>query len=779
MRTLHNIKDFESYVYDTLNEDLVHGEQNACNRAFINGGVITFPDGSSVYPKEIVDAVNKALMYLNSEYSRTFTFAKNTLNIIYLAHSQRIETMAIDENMNLYLNAGFVYNVLKMDTNLIAAVLMHEVFHALFNHIERGSNWLAAKGKSNTPQTQHDNNLAADIEVNQTLVRTGIIDEDRLVNEIHGLYLKNVGGDFGQNTNVVPMEVILNDEKYMAKLRSMCPPPPDPNQAKQDIIKTTDEWDQGYKDAWNKIAGLIKKYGYKKVWEKLMEAGIINGAGEISTKKSIDDIKALEYLTVKDIDEYINEEKGNDSIGKTYEDGFNTAFEKLIGRLEQAMKSDNNDDNDDDYDDNDDGDDNNVPTGPEYDSNLKKDDLEEIDLPENNFKGGTKAKNNKLPENIKSKNNSKKSKDKKSNDEQQGQNNKNAGKGGQGKSSDELSSDDINKLSNDISSKGGETSGISDHESIGGTGSFIKNGLSDDELKEAGYSQDDIDAINKVREQNKTNNSKEKIQKEIDRMKRNLSKGDPINRYLDAIEIESNKYKNLWKDILEDFMSQKTRRAGKDTPTGYNDWKRKSRIAMGEYGVHHRDEAQDPQDVNVYVDVSGSVDTKLLEVICKSLVVFTQQWEYSGMNICPWASRNNGVFKVEDFYDKDEREVTEEILAIVSTGIAQCGGGTDADAAISAMLDVVEETLADDSKDEKDDIHIVITDGWFDYQNVESRIKSAIMQTVHRADVAEKAPENTIWMIYDAPDDLKRDWKNEIKKGKLVFITSEVVKNNG
>lgn len=793
MRKLHNIKDFESYVYDTLNEDLVHGEQNTCNRAFINGGVITFPDGSSVHPKEIVNVVNKSLMYLNSEYSRTFTFAKNTLNIIYLAHSRRIQTMAIDENMNLYLNAGFVYNVLKMDTELISAVLMHEVFHALFNHIERGSNWLAAKGKSKTPQTQHDNNLAADIEVNQALVRSGIIDENRLINEIHGLYLKNVGGDLGQNTNVVPMEIILNDEKYMAKLRSMCPPPPDPNQAKQDTVKTTDEWNQGYKDAWNKIAGLIKKYGYKKVWEKLMEKGIINGTGEISTEKSIDDIKALEYLTVKDIDEYINEDKSNDEKGKTYEDGFNAAFEKLIGKLEQAMNPDGNkvDDNIEDGE--------NGPAGPQYDSDLKNEDLEEIELPGNNSNGGNNSEGDGLPENIKSTNDSKKSNDKKSNDDKKitepgsesdneqgqqgeqngGQNNKSYGKGGQGKSSDELGSDDINKLSDDISSKGGETSGISDHESVGGTGSFIEKGLSDDELKEAGYSQDDIDAINKVREQNKTNNSREKIQKEIDRMRRILPNSDPVNRYLKAIDIESNKYKNIWNDILEDFMSQKTRRAGKDTPTGYNDWKRKSRIAMGEYGVHHRDESQDPQDVNVYVDVSGSVDEELLEVVCKSLVVFTQEWEYSGMNICPWASTNNGVFKIEDFYEKDEREITEEILSIVSTGISQCGGGTDADAAISAMLDVVEETLADDSKDEKDDIHIVITDGWFDYQNVESRIKSAIMQTVHRADVAEKAPENTIWMIYDAPDDLKEKWKNEIKKGRLVFITSEVVKNNG
>jgi hypothetical protein len=518
--------------------------------------------------------------------------------------------------------------------------------------------------------------------------------------------------------------------------------------------------------------------------------------GEISKDKGIDDIKALEYLTVRSMEEYVNEAKEapKQDTGKTYEEGFNTAFRKLIDKLNNAMNPDEGTDGA--------GGGGSQGGGQNYDTDLKNEDLDEIELPNNNKGGESSDENDGLPENIKSdgsgEGKGKSQEDQKesdgNNNDQQGddqqgdskdsgddnkQKSKSAGKGGQGKSADSLTDDDVNKLANDIENRGGETSEMGEHTSIGGTGSFAEKGLSDDDLAEAGYSQDDIDAINKIRKQNETNNSKEKIQKAIDKMRRDLPKSDPINKYLKAIEIESNKYKNLWKDILEEFMSQKTRRAGKDTPTGYNDWKRKSRIAMGEYGVHHKNEAQDPQDVNVYVDVSGSVDTSLLEVICKSLVVFTQQWEYSGMNICPWASRNNGVFKVEDFYDKNEREVTEEILAIVSTGIAQCGGGTDADAAIAAMLDVVEQTLNDDAKDEKDDIHIVITDGWFDYQNVEERIRSAIMQTVHRADVADRAPVNTIWMIYDAPDNLKDAWTNEIKKGRLVFINSEVVKNNG
>lgn len=753
MDKLENIKKFDDYVV-ALNEDLVHGEQSALNKAFTNGGPIEFEDGSSVTPKEIVAAVNSALMWLNSEYSRTFTFAKNTLNIIYLAHSNKIKTMAVDKNMNLYLNAGFVFHSLKMDKELIAAVIMHEVFHALFNHIDRGSNWLMAKGKSKTPQTWHDTNLAADVEVNRTLVRIGLIEEARLINEIKGMYLKK--SDSGRD--IVPMEIILDDEEYMNKLRSMCPPPPDPEKGVDDnsTIETTDEWNNGYKDAWNKIAGLIKKYGHKGAWQKLLDAGIVNGVGEIFTKKNIEDIMAIEFLTVKSYEDYINEDLNvpQSDEGKTYDSGFMTAFGKLVNKLYNAVNPQESMDGN-----------GGGNGGPQFKTDLKDEDLDEIEFP--NEKGNQgEGEDNGLPQNIKSKS-------------------KQAGKGVQGKSDDELTDDDINKLADDINKRtnGGQdkisTQQDIEFGGIGGTGSFQEDGLSDEDLADAGYSKEDIDKINEVRKSNETNNSKANIQKQIERMKRELPKGDYLRRTLDAIEIESNKYKNLWRDILENFLSKKTRRAGKDLPNGQNDWINKKSISRGEYGIHRRSISQDPQEVNVYVDVSGSMDLELLEIISKSLVVFTQQWKYSGINICPWASVSNGVHKVEDFYKKSEAEVTKEILEIISTGEAQCGGGTDADAVISAMVDVVVETLSDEKKKKKDDVHVVITDGYFDYSDVENRISRAIRSEIDRDDVAENAPENTIWMIYDAPDDLKNRWNEEIKKGKIIFINSKVVKNNG
>lgn len=762
MDRLNDIKKFDEY--HSINEDLIHGEQNACNRAFLNGGLIEFKDGSSVTPREIVNAVNDALSYLNSEYSRTFKFAKETLNIIYLAHSNKYKTMAVDKYMNLYLNAGFVYSTLKMDKILIAAVIMHEVFHALFNHIERGTNWLSSKGKSKNAQTWHDTNLAADVEVNRMLVKVGLIEAERLVNEIRGLYLETKSG----NRDVVPMEVILNDEDYMNKLRSMCPPPADPEQGQEEVIETTEEWDKGYKDAVTKISELINKYGYEKVWEMLKDEGIINGVGEILNKDYIDNVKSMEFLQVKSYEDFINESTSGNK-GQTYEEGFATAFGSIIDALNDAING--HDDDDDDDDDND----GKQPDGPKFKTKLK--DLPQINLPLHKRKEKSGGSNG-LPPVVQNTN----KEDSQTDDNKDNSDNNSNGSGNDTKKTVTKQNIEFDN-SNDSRGSSNSNENEDDNTSIGGMGSFQEEGLTDDELRDSGYSDDDIKNINDIRNINKGKNTKAKFDKIIDAIKRE-ERHTSIGKMLDAIEVESEKYRNVWRKIMDQFLSKRTRRAGQDTPTGSNDWMNKRHIARGEYAIHRRREAQDPQDVNIYVDVSGSMDWELLKIICKSLVIYTQEYEYSGINVCPWASHSNGVHPVTDFYDKDEKEVSSEIIDIIKDGENSCGGGTESSAVLRAMIEAVKETLANEDKEQKDDVHVVITDGYFDYEGIEDNMMSAIRQYTNRNDVAELAPKHTFWMIYESnnwsmPSEDKNKWRNEIKKGTLIFINSDVVKNNG
>lgn len=798
--SLSNLIEFDDYIMGgILNESLLDGSQSICNKAFINGGTITFEDGKTVDPREIVNVVDSALTYLNDQYRRTFQFG-NRINIIYLAHSKIVDTMAVDKHLNLYINAGFVYHTLMMDKHLVAAVIMHEILHVLYNHIERGKNWLGSQGKQINTVTWNDTNLAADLEVNQSLVHMSIIEEDTLINTIKGIYLKNTGGA----SNVMCLEQILLDADLMDKLRAMHPETPDPEHGPQPPVKTTGEWDQGYTEGWNKLARLIKKYGYRTVWDKLLEAGVINGTGEIPKNVQVSDVMGLEYL-VKTYDEYVCESAGNDDTGKTYDDGFFTAVGRLVDSMHDAI-----------YPSDDDSEEGEQDGGSGFNSKVKKDDLEEVSIPNN--KKGKKGKSGKdAPTNIKSDSKGEKgegdeedqSEDGGDGDADQSNDKKSRGQGqgGSGKSDDEITDDDLNKLADDLKKRmdgksgkdgeddrqeKGEGNGEGQEEkknssgkkgsgssSIGGTGSFLPDETGDDILKDAGYSDDDIQSIREIRERNKEKNSPEGIAAAKAELRSKLKSSDYLGRLLDRIKVEEAKYKNVWREIMERFLAKKTRRAGTLVDDDSINWKRKSRIALGEVGPQYLKVDQDPQDVNIYVDVSGSMDFKLLEIISKSLVVFSQEYEYSGINVCPWASTSNGVSRVDDFGNRTEDEITDEILKIVSKGSAQCGGGTDGSAMLSAMIDAIVYSLGDDGKEQKDDVHVVITDGYFDYQNIESRISSAIRSEIHRADVAATAPENTFWMIYDAPENLQENLKKEIKKGKLIFINSRVVIGNG
>ena len=830
MSNLNIIKNFDEYY--SLNEGIsLWGDRNQriINNAFRNLGVITFKNGQTVTPDEIIEAINEAIHYLKMECPSTFYFAEETMKIIYLAHSSKYETMAVDSHMNLYINAGFVYNHLKMDKQLIAAVLMHEVFHIVYDHIARSKNWLSAKGKPINKANWHDTNLAADVEVNQSVVKSNILTADRLVNEIRGIYLKNTNGS--SSVSVVPLETILNNEEYMNILRQMDPPPIDPEDGP--TIETSDEWDSGYKELWNKLVPLIKRYGWKDIWQKLQDAKLINGVGEVEDIK-VDDIKktldeldfdpsTMNYLLVKSFDEFINEDNNpistnGDTQGKTYEDGYMTSFTALVNTIKGVIEGNQGGDGG-----------GGGQQGPKIKSKLNDEDLEELELPEQPDNGGDgddeEESEGGLPQNIKQKQKgSKKGKSKpksnsgSSDDDNEGEEPdnekdvKSAGKmiddlrkkmekqeqGGDDSQDGGYGPDGVPEDENDGDSNssgksmGGSNSGEGRQggkqpqggSESGGNGidSFTPddNEFDNSVLKESGYSDEDIEEINKVRKLNARENSPERLRKVLDDYRNQLKTTDYVNKVLGVIEVESKKYKNIWEEILRKFLYSKTRRAGRDINTGSNDWKKKKQISLGSYGIHRQKQAQDPQDVNLYVDVSGSMDEELLEIIAKSLVILAERNAYSGLNVCPWASTNEvGCIKIESLYESTKDKVVADIMGAISLGVEKCGGGTLSSAVLTAFLNCVEQNLKDPRKVAKDDVHIVITDGQISgIDGIENDIENALLKTFNKNSIATKAPKNTFWMIYDASEHLRKEWENEIKKGTLIFIDSQMVKNS-
>ena len=849
MNKLNYLKDFNTFSSSLkLNESLGDAGQKAINRAFMNMADIPLTNGEFLRPKDVVKVVSEAIDWIGTEFRTYYSFARDC-NIIYLVNCPDCNTMAVDAHMNMFMDALFVYRDLKMNPQLVATVIMHEIFHVVYNHIERGKNWLSANGR---PMTDfRDTNLAADIEVNSTLINKGITDQATLVGEIHGLYLPKHNGE---KTNI-PMEMILENEKLMAKLREMVQGPKD-TRPKQE---TSEDWDDGYKKGWDKVAELLDKYGAEETVKKLQDAGIIDENGQFLPDIDEETILGMNMLQVKSFSQFIFEsvQKENQDLYQTYDDGFKTGVQKAIGMIWNALHPQEGGGG---------GGHGGNPGGEEKpipQSNLKPDDLKKLNLPKSEKKdqqqSGQQFGDN-LPTNTNdeqkgggggSSSQKPKTKDQQQVGDMQGSDDSSDGNGngegkdgknsdgngqegeqsgsgsqdgqgdGQGKegqegqqgkegsgssdsekggdesngsgsgggSGQESGSGDVNKLADDLKNKNNNKgqkpidSNVGyadkpqgkgeDKDGIGGTGSFIDDpdsSFAKKVLKESGYSDEDIkNIVNDTIEKNKRLNTPEGIKEKRKKLYSKLSPSDPVKKLLDDIEVSEAKFKNIWKKIMKQFLGQNCRHAGKDKRSKNFDWKNKRALSLGRLAPNFHKEEQEPQNINIYVDVSGSVNEELLTVIAKSLAIFCNTYEYTGINIIPWASSSNGVHEVESVKQSSPEKVAKEILGYISQGISECGGGTNL---IEACLPEIVAISNNKARTKKDDKHIIITDG--ETFGQESEIEKDIAK-----ECGAIVTKNCFWMIYDAPTSVRNSWEKSISKGTLLFLDSKIVIGNG
>ena len=217
MNILHNLMSYGDFKNFKLNESLMGGVSAKIAKRFSELGTLTLTSGATVDAADVVDVVRKAMSEIQVEWYNFYKFAKDG-TLIFTYNNPQCPTMYVDDKMQIVVSANFVKEHLKMKPNLVQAVLMHEILHVVLNHLQREEIWLSENGLTRNMETHTDCNLAADVEVNTTLVNCDIISRDELVNEIHGMFLDKETD--GRNIyKVVPMEDILDDETAMKILR--------------------------------------------------------------------------------------------------------------------------------------------------------------------------------------------------------------------------------------------------------------------------------------------------------------------------------------------------------------------------------------------------------------------------------------------------------------------------------------------------------------------------------------------------------------------------------
>ena len=184
---------FNNYnlIYSPLvTESSVHVEGN--EDAFLALGEIDVYDNNlkaivTVKTQDFIKVVTDAMFKISNEYKFFYLYLKYS-KVFYVPtypSKMGINTMAVDQKQNLWMNVHFIYNVCKMDKNKVFGILFHELMHNFFKHQAREEEIYPIKHR--TQQHHMKCNICQDFEVNASMVDDKIVPKD-FWEKMNGLY---------------------------------------------------------------------------------------------------------------------------------------------------------------------------------------------------------------------------------------------------------------------------------------------------------------------------------------------------------------------------------------------------------------------------------------------------------------------------------------------------------------------------------------------------------------------------------------------------------------
>ena len=234
---------------------------------------------------DIIKVASDALYKMQRDYSYLYQFiTKCKLMYLPTFPSEITNTMAVDNNNNLWMNLTFIYNDCKMDSENVFGILFHEMFHIFFDHLLRfdkkfPKSMFASAGPGVYKRANTKANLCMDYEVNASMVDDGIVPKD---------FFKDMGGLYKKEYTGMTWEEIL--DKYGDK------------EYDEWLLKTGETLDSVEKqvlDAIEEAAKVLmdpesdeadKRFARKRLQEKLDKIFGKQGTGEKSLQDVFEDL---------------------------------------------------------------------------------------------------------------------------------------------------------------------------------------------------------------------------------------------------------------------------------------------------------------------------------------------------------------------------------------------------------------------------------------------------------------------------------------------------------
>ena len=272
-------------------------------------------------------------------------------------------------------------------------------------------------------------------------------------------------------------------------------------------------------------------------------------------------------------------------------------------------------------------------------------------------------------------------------------------------------------------------------------------------LEESGF---DKDVVSEVCEE--VESLSPKSSEELSELRNNIIKNKPksgLAKICTDIKISNEVVENVWDEIVKKFLEHNTLYAGKKKKIAdrkHVKWGDRRTLGIDMIRPYHPKGDVSPQNINVLVDTSISIDMKVTLLFAQTLANCCDKLEYSGVTLIPFATvvdEKSAVYFTGDEAKNDKEAIINRVVEMATDNSA--GGGTR----IKPCVD----TIVKYSQNEPKSVWIILTDGEFSGEKNLKRILSAsnrILFVVYNKNFEKKFKKHLKWCVDPDYDKLSK-----------------------
>lgn len=215
-----------------------------------------------------------------------------------------------------------------------------------------------------------------------------------------------------------------------------------------------------------------------------------------------------------------------------------------------------------------------------------------------------------------------------------------------------------------------------------------------------------------------------KSTEELSELRNNIIKNKPnsgLAKICTDIKISDEVVENVWEEIVKTFLESNTLYAGKKKKIAdrkHIKWGDRRTLGIDMIRPYHPKTDAAPQNINVLVDTSISIDMKVTLLFAQTLANCCDKLEYSGVTLIPFATvvdEKSAVYFTGDEAKKDKEAIINRVVEMATNNSA--GGST--------RLAPCVDTIVKYSQNEPKSVWIILTDGEFSGEKNLKRLLSS------------------------------------------------------